>query len=134
MMVDPCSNHPISWPLRNTTRHWIGGDEYRLGSTTNSRKRRRMPATRMAATGTSDALIVPLQHRAYDNALILTVKAFNTSKRDWIDVPGIAPDVRDLLHEAIVRSMKAVIHSGGQSQGNVASTPIEVRELGIYQQ
>ena len=46
MMVDPCSNHPISSPLRNCARHAIVLVPRWLGSRKISRKRGRIAARR----------------------------------------------------------------------------------------
>jgi hypothetical protein len=52
MMVDPCSNHPISCPLLKEARQGISAFPRYCMFNRTSRKCRRMLATRIAATGT----------------------------------------------------------------------------------
>src|SRR5262249_28024164 len=81
-----------------------------------------------------DALVRGWQCRAYDHALVLAIKPFHAPQRDGIDVPGIAPDMRDLLDQTIVGGVKTMVHAGGQSQGDVGAVAVGLRKRAILQQ
>src|ERR1700730_3359889 len=57
-----------------------------------------------------------LQPCAHDNPLVLAVELVYTLERHRIDVPDVAPNMRDLLYHTVVRCMETMVHSGGQAQ------------------
>ena len=78
MMVEPCWKPPISSPLpkRASTGISLGPRYFRCSST--SVKRRRMLATRMAATGTMAIGMLPRRRRALSTARSLRQNSFST--------------------------------------------------------
>ncbi len=112
-MVDPCSNHPISWPF---VKFRVAGNDIRtamLEVEQHVRKCSLMLATRMAATGTSVttcSLAASLVRK--HGALILAEQLLDAFERDRIDVPGVARNVGHLLDAAVMRRMKTMVHAG----------------------
>ena len=94
-----------------------------------------MLATRIAATGTR--VITMPEGRSIvrmTRALILAEQFGDAVERDRIDVPCVAGNVNDLVDDAVVWRMEAVIHAGRQPQRNVLAVAIELDELRVDQQ
>ena len=133
MMVDPCSNHPISSPLATgTSQGMTFGPRYRRCKVT-SRNRSRMLATRIAATGTSVSSAPRGQPAANHGALVPAKEPLDPLKRDGIDVPGVPRDVIHLFHPAVVRRVKAVVHARGQPQGRVPAVAVVADQFVVAQ-
>jgi len=72
-----------------------------------------------------DELISGCEARADNDALVAAEKLLDPRQGSRVEVPCVTPDVRHALDATIVRSMKAMIHAGGQTQGGVATVTIE---------
>jgi hypothetical protein len=73
-----------------------------------------------------DELILGCEAGADNDARVAAKKLLNPRQDSWAEVPRIAPDVRHVLDATIVRSMKAMIHTGSQAQCNVAAIVVEL--------
>ena len=71
------------------------------------------------------------QPAADDRALVLAEQPLDALQRDRIDVPGVARDVVDLLHAAVVGRMEAVVHARGQAQRHVLAAAVVAHQLGV---
>ena len=116
-MVEPCSNQPISSPLARRTSGGWAVQSRSLRPTGMSRKRkpdvRHQDRRHRNERDDLAAAEVEPKHRA----LVLAVDLLDALQRARIDVPGIARDVRDLIHAAIV----AARGSGGTCRPSAAS-------------
>ena len=61
--------------------------------------------------------------------LVLAKQALHALQGNGVDVPGVARDVGDTLHQPVSRGMKAVIHAGRQTQGHVLAVRVPLREF-----
>jgi hypothetical protein len=97
MMVEPCSNHPISSPLRSDASHEEVSRPFVPRRTEAARQetaagyprpvwRRPRPGSRMAGAGKPGP-----DHRP----LILQNSSLDPLQRRRIDIPGVAREVRD---------------------------------------
>ena len=135
MMVEPCSNQPISSPLR---RRGVARDDVR------------------AAVAQVQPYVEKLQTNARDqdgrhghqgeqrargrSRQRMTARSFLQNsrstrlQRDGIHVPRVARDVRHLLHAAVVGRVKAVIHARGQPQRREPPAAVVAHQLIVAQQ
>jgi hypothetical protein len=110
MMVDPCSNHPISCPFRN---------ENFTGKLQGQRPSRVDDKIEKAQTDAGDK---DGRHRhqcdeladrphpcANENTLVPTEELRHACQCSWIDAPSVAPNVGYPFHAAVVRCVKTVI-------------------------
>ena len=67
-------------------------------------------------------------------ALVFTEQALDAFECDRVDVPGVAGEIRDALHPAIVRRMKAVIHGRTDAQGGVTTVAQMFDDGGVANQ
>ncbi len=134
-MVDPCSNQPISSPLRRGASQEMAPAARRPSCRRTSTKRSRIPATSTAATGTR-VTTWPGRREPdpEDRPLVLAIEARDAPERTRVDVPGVAWDVGNLLDAAVVRGMEAVIHACGEPERHVATVPVPVGERRIDKQ
>src|SRR5262245_29137006 len=58
------------------------------------------------------------------DTLVLAKKPLDALEGDRVDVPGVAREVGDLPHPAVVRRVEAVIHARGDAQRDVAPVTI----------
>ena len=67
-------------------------------------------------------------------ALVLTEQALDAFECNRVDVPGVAGEIRNALHPAIVRRMKAVIHGRADAQGGVTAVAQMFDDGGVADQ
>src|SRR5262249_738361 len=67
----------------------------------------------------------------HENAFVLAKQSFDTPQRYGIDIPGIAGNVSHLVHLAVMRRVKPVIHARLQSQRHVAGVAMQIDDLTI---
>ena len=130
MMVEPCSNQPISSPLRERR---VAGDLVRPAVAQVQAHVERSaggcspPGSRPPARAASAMAARPEPQRAAPRARCGRT-ALDALQRDRVHVPGIAREVGDVLDRAVVRRMEAVVHARGQAQRDVAAVAERSRQ------
>ena len=105
------------------------------GGTSTSRKRSRMLATRIDATGTRVTSATAAASRVRMTACsFLQNRLLDAADGDGVGVPGVSRDVRRAARRGIRGGVKPVIHARRQAQRDVAAVAVEALQRGIVEE
>jgi hypothetical protein len=67
-------------------------------------------------------------------ALVPAEQALDAPERDRVDVPGVAGEISDAGHAAVVRRVETVVHARSNAQGRVSRIAMGGHQAGIAEQ
>jgi len=106
MIVEPSSNHPISWPLvRRASHRMTRGPRYFREAARRRSESAGWPRGSSHGHERQQGAAA-VEPRAHDGALVLDEEAVDAATVEGLVFPGVAGDVGDLLDAAVGRRVK----------------------------